>query len=180
MGLVQQGRVDAYEVLYARVSGVALGLARRLTSNAALAEEVTQDAFVTIWRNSHSYRPERGTVRSWTLRIVHNHAIDGVRRGRRHDSRRAAADGCEERRPAPESTEREVGRREQSRALRRMLARLPPEQRHVLELAFFGDLSHSQIARALDVPMGTVKGRARLGLGRMRSQLDDQLLAELA
>lgn len=180
MRLIQQGRIDAYEALYARVSGVALGVARQVTRNAALAEEVTQDAFVTIWRHSRQYRPERGSVRSWMLRIVHNHAIDGLRSSLRHDSRRALVDGCEERQPAPESTECEVGRREQSRTLRRMLAGLPCEQRRVLELAFFGDLSHSEIARALDLPMGTVKGRARLGLGRMRDQLDDRLVAELA
>jgi RNA polymerase sigma-70 factor (ECF subfamily) len=180
MVLVQQGRIDAYEVLYARVAGAALGLARQLTRNQALAEEVTQEAFVTIWRSSRQYRPERGSVRSWMLRIVHNHAIDGLRSSLRHDSRRALIDDTHERQAAPESTEVEVGLREQTRTLRRMLERLPPEQRQILELAFFGDLSHSQIARALDLPMGTVKGRARLGLGHMRNQLDDHLVEQFA
>lgn len=180
MQLVQQGRVDAYEVLYARVAGAAFGLARQLTRNTALAEEVTQDAFVTIWRRSRQYRSDRGSVRSWMLRIVHNHAIDGLRSSLRHDSRRALIDGTHERQASPDSTEVEVSLREQTRTLRRMLQRLPADQRQVLELAFFGDLSHSQIARTLDLPMGTVKGRARLGLGRMRNQLDDHLVAELA
>jgi RNA polymerase sigma-70 factor (ECF subfamily) len=180
MRLVQDGRIDAYEVLYRRVAGAAVGLARQLTRNHALAEEVTQEAFVTIWRSSRQYRPERGSVRSWMLRIVHNHAIDGLRSSLRHDSRRALIDGSHERQAAPESTEVEVGRRDLTHTLRRMLEQLPPEQRQILELAFFDDLSHSQIARTLDLPMGTVKGRARLGLGHMRNQLDEHLVEQLA
>ncbi|HUR84052.1 MAG TPA: sigma-70 family RNA polymerase sigma factor [Solirubrobacteraceae bacterium] len=180
MRLVQQGRVDAYEVLYTRVEGAAYGLARQLTRNPALAEEVTQDAFVTIWRRSRQYQPERGSVRSWMLRIVHNHAIDGLRSSLRHDNRRALIDDTHERQAGPDSTELEVSQREQTRTLKRMLTHLPADQRTVLELAFFDDLTHSQIARTLDLPMGTVKGRARLGLGRMRDQLDDRLVAELA
>lgn len=180
MRLIQEGRADAYEALYGRIAGTAFGLARQVTRNAALAEEATQDAFVTIWRCSRQYRPDRGSVRSWALRIVHNHAIDGLRSSLRHDKRRALIDDTHERQAAPECTEFEVSLREQSRTLRGMLDRLPADQRQVLELAYFDDLSHSQIARALDLPMGTVKGRARLGLGRMRSQLDEQLVATLA
>ena len=180
MRLVQAGRGDAYEALYQRIGRAAFGLALQVTRNPALAEEATQDAFVTIWTCSGQFRPERGSVRSWVLRIVHNHAIDVLRSSLRHDRRRALIDDTQERQPAPECIEREIGRREQTRTLRSMMDRLPPDQRQVLELAFFDDLSHSQIARALDVPMGTVKGRARLGLGRMRRQLDDQLVETLA
>lgn len=179
MRLVQQGRVDAFEVLYGRVVGAAVGLARQITRNTALAEDVTQDAFITIWRESRQYRPERGSVRSWMLRIVHNHAIDGLRSSLRHDSRRAPIADAHERQSARESTELEVSLREQARTLRRMLEQLPFEQRRVLELAYFDDLSQSQIARVLSLPMGTVKGRARLGLGRMRDQLNDRVAAAL-
>lgn len=180
MRLVQQGRADAYEVLYDRLSTPAFSIARQLTCNSAVAEDAMQDAFVAIWRDCRQYRPELGSVRSWALRIVHNQAIDGLRRSQRHESRRAAIDGSHERQAAPESIEREVGLRAQAGTLREMLAQLPEDQRRVLELAYLQDLTQSQIARVLGLPLGTVKGRARLGLGGMRNQLDDRLVAALA
>lgn len=179
MVLVQQGRIDAYEVLHRRIWAAALALSLHITRDAALAEEVAQDALVAIWRRSPQYRPDRGSPRSWMLGVVHNHAIDGLRSSRRHASRRALIDGSDERRAGPESIEDDLGLREQTRTLRRMLARLSPEQRQILELAFFADLSHSQIARVLTLPMGTVKGRARLGLVHLRSQLDDRVVEQL-
>ena len=180
MLLVQQGRIDAYEILYRRVAAAAVSLSLQVTRDRALAEDVAQEAFVTIWRCSHQYRPDRGSTRSWMLRIVHNHAIDGLRSSRRHESRRALIDGSHERRASADSTEGEIRLLEQTRMLQQMLARLAPAQRQILELAFFADLSHSQIACALGLPMGTVKGRARLGLGHMRRQLDTHMLAQLA
>jgi RNA polymerase sigma-70 factor (ECF subfamily) len=179
MLLVQQGRIDALEMLYRRVGAAAVALAFQLTRDAALAEEVAQEAFIAIWRRSLQYRSDRGSPRSWMLGIVHNHAIDGLRSSLRHDSRRALIDGSHEHRAAPESIEDEFCLLEQTRTLRRMLARVPPEQRQILELAFFADQSHSQIARVLGLPLGTVKGRARLGLVHMRSQLDDRVVAQL-
>jgi RNA polymerase sigma-70 factor (ECF subfamily) len=178
MLLVQHGRIDAYEVLHGRVAAAAFEFALRVTRDPALAEEVAQEAFVTIWQRSLQYRPDRGRPRTWMLRIVYNHAIDGLRSSLRHDSRRAwiESGACQ---ATSASIEDEVGLRERTRTLHGMLQRLPIEQREILELAFFGDLSHREIAHALGLPIGTVKGRARLGLGHLREQLDEGVVAQL-
>jgi RNA polymerase sigma-70 factor (ECF subfamily) len=177
MLLVQCGHVDAYEILYRRVATAAIELSCSVTRDRALAEEVVQEAFVTIWRSSRQYRPDRGTPRSWMLRVVRNHAIDGLRSSLRHDSRRALVDGADEWLATTPSPEDQAGLREQTHTLRRMLALLPAEQREVLALSFFADLSHGEIARALDVPLGTVKSRVRLGLDHLRSQLNGAAVA---
>ena len=110
-------------------------------------------------------------MRTWVLGIVHHRAIDALRRGRVHERRRASAEGVEERHEAPERTDVEVARREEARSVRSALDTLPDEQRRTIELAYFGGFSHSQIAEMLDEPIGTVKGRMRLGLDKLRRQL---------
>jgi RNA polymerase sigma-70 factor (ECF subfamily) len=105
------------------------------------------------------------------LGIVHNRAIDALRRSVVHDRRRESAEGIEERHEAPERTEVEAARREEARSVRSALDTLPDEQRRTIELAYFGGFSHSQIAEMLDMPIGTVKGRMRLGLDKLRRQL---------
>jgi RNA polymerase sigma-70 factor (ECF subfamily) len=107
-------------------------------------------------------------VRSWLLSVVHNRAIDAVRRALVGDRRSVADADLAERVAAPELTDHEVLRRDEARRVRRALERLPVEQRRVLELAYYGGLSHGQIARTLGVPAGTVKGRTRLGLQKLR------------
>ena len=172
IGLLCEGDVGAFEELYARLQAPAYALANRLVRDPALAEEVVQDAFTAVWRRCGQYRVDRGSPRSWVLRIVHNHAIDGLRSQLRHDSRRVEEPDVESRRAAPELTDVEASRHEDSRTLRKILGLLPDEQRQVLELSYFADLSQHQIATALHVPLGTIKGRARLGLARMRTQLE--------
>jgi RNA polymerase sigma-70 factor (ECF subfamily) len=110
-------------------------------------------------------------VRTWVLGIVHNRGVDAVRRSTVHDRRRETFDGVEERHEARERTEVEVARREEARNVRGALDTLPSEQRQTIELAYFGGYTHSQIAELLDEPVGTVKGRMRLGLEKMRRQL---------
>jgi RNA polymerase sigma-70 factor, ECF subfamily len=171
MQLVQQGDPRAFELLYDRHGGAAFSLAYRMTGNRTAAEDVSQEAFLSIWRSRLRYQPERGSVRTWVLGIVHNRAIDGLRRSLVHDRRRATADGLEERQEAPERTEVEVARREDARHVQSALDTLPEDQRRTIELAYFGGFSHSQIADMLDTPIGTVKGRMRLGLEKMRQQL---------
>ncbi len=171
MHLVKEGDARAFEVLYDRHSGPAFSLAYRMVGNRVVAEDVSQEAFVSIWRSRLRYQSERGSVRTWVLGIVHHRAIDALRRNTVHDKRRASAEGIEERFEAPEQTDLEVVRRDEARVVRAALEDLPDEQVRVIELAYFGGFSHSQIADQLDMPIGTVKGRMRLGLDKLRRSL---------
>jgi len=171
MHLVKEGDPRAFEVLYDRHSGPAFSLAYRMVGNRVVAEDVSQEAFVSIWRSRLRYQPERGSVRTWVLGIVHHRAIDALRRNTVHDKRRASAEGIEERFEAPEQTDVEVVRRDEARTVRAAIDELPAEQCRVIELAYFGGFSHSQIADQLKMPIGTVKGRMRLGLDKLRRSL---------
>jgi RNA polymerase sigma-70 factor, ECF subfamily len=173
MQLVQSGNPRAFELLYDRHGGAAFSLAYRMVGNRVMAEDIIQEAFLSIWRSRQRYDQARGSVRTWVLGIVHNRAIDGLRRSFVHDRRRETIEGVEERHEARERTEVEAARREEARSIRSALETLPDEQRRTIELAYFGGFSHSQIAELLDEPVGTVKGRMRLGLDKMRRQLSE-------
>jgi RNA polymerase sigma-70 factor (ECF subfamily) len=170
MQLVGEDDSAAFEVLYERHTDAAYGLALRMCGRRAAAEDVVQEAFLSIWRSAASYDPLRGSVRTWVLGVVHHRAIDALRRGVLQDRVRVSDEGIEEL-VAAERTEQEVGRRDEAREVRAVLEGLPPEQSRVIELAYYGGLSHSEIAAMLDTPVGTIKGRMRLGLQKMRSQL---------
>jgi RNA polymerase sigma-70 factor (ECF subfamily) len=139
----------------------------------AMAEDVVQEAFMSLWRSGARYDRRRGSVRNWVLGVVHNRAIDAFRRGLVRDSRNVSDEGLADRLAASEQTDVEVARREEARKVRLALDELPPEQRQVIELAYFGGFTHLQIAQMLDLPAGTVKGRMRLGLTKMRMALGD-------
>jgi RNA polymerase sigma-70 factor (ECF subfamily) len=113
------------------------------------------------------------------LGIVHHRTIDALRRNLTHDRRRTSTEGLEERQEAPERTDVEVARREEAQTVRAALETLPDQQTKVIELAYFGGFTHTQIAEMLDMPVGTVKGRMRLGLEKLRRQLSGEL-GELA
>jgi RNA polymerase sigma-70 factor, ECF subfamily len=171
MQLIQGGNPRAFELLYDRHGGAAFSLAYRMVGNRVTAEDITQEAFLSIWRSRMRYDQMRGSVRTWVLGIVHNRTIDALRRNLVHDRRREALDGVEDRYEARERTDVEAARREESRTVRSALDTLPDDQRRTIELAYFGGFSHSQIAELLDEPVGTIKGRMRLGLDKMRRQL---------
>lgn len=171
MRLVGERDAAAFAVLYRRHARAALRLALRLCERPALAEEVVQDAFLSLWRSPGHYDGRRGSPRTWVLGVVHHRAID-ARRGRAaHDRAWVSDEGIDERLEARERTDSEAVRREAIREVRAVLRRLPPEQSRVIELAYYGGLSNSEIASILDTPVGTVKGRMRLGLSKMRMQL---------
>jgi RNA polymerase sigma-70 factor, ECF subfamily len=181
MQLVQGGSPRAFELLYDRHGGAAFSLSYRMVGNRVTAEDITQEAFLSIWRSRLRYDQARGSVRTWVLGIVHNRAIDQLRRGTVHDRRRETLDGVEERFEARERTDVEAARREEARGVHGALETLPEEQRRTIELAYFGGFSHSQIAEMLGMPVGTVKGRMRLGLEKMRKHLADTVIpGELA
>jgi RNA polymerase sigma-70 factor, ECF subfamily len=173
MQLVRRGDARAFEVIYERHSAAAFSLAYRMMGTRAGAEDVTQEAFLSMWRSGARYDRARGSVRTWVLGIVHHRAIDALRRATVHDRRRAGDEGIEERLEARERTDVEVARREEAGAVRGALATLPPDQVQVLELAYFGGFTHTEIADLLEAPVGTVKGRMRLGLKKMRAQLGE-------
>jgi RNA polymerase sigma-70 factor, ECF subfamily len=177
MQLVRRGDARAFEVIYERHSAAAFSLAYRMMGTRAGAEDVTQEAFLSMWRSGARYDRARGSVRTWVLGIVHHRAIDALRRATVHDRRRAGDEGIEERLEARERTDVEVARREEAGAVRGALATLPPDQVQVLELAYFGGFTHTEIADLLEAPVGTVKGRMRLGLKKMRAQLGEGRVA---
>jgi RNA polymerase sigma-70 factor, ECF subfamily len=171
MQLVRAGNPQAFQLVYERHSGVAFSLAYRMVGSRNAAEDVVQEAFLSIWRSGARYERARGSVRTWVLGIVHHRAIDQLRRSYVHDRRRASDEGIEERFEAKERTEAEVARRDEAQTIRTAMDTLPAEQCHVIELAYFGGFTHTEIAEMLDTPIGTVKGRMRLGLEKMRGQL---------
>ena len=171
MALVRRGEPEAFEVVYERHADAAFSLAYRMCGARGLAEDVIQEAFLALWRSSSRYDRARGSVRTWVLGIVHNRAIDALRRSLVHDRRRAGDEGMEERFEARERTELEASRREEAASVRAALEELPTEQSRVIELAYFGGFTHSEIADMLETPIGTIKGRMRLGLEKLRVQL---------
>jgi RNA polymerase sigma-70 factor (ECF subfamily) len=173
MQLVRAGEARAFEVIFDRHSGAAFSLAYRMCGRQAMAEDVVQEAFVSLWRSGARYDATRGSVRTWVLSVVRNRAIDAFRRESAKGSRDVAEEGIAERMPSPERTDTEVERRDEARQVRKALVELPPDQRQVIELAYFGGFTHSQIADMLELPSGTVKGRMRLGLTKMRLALGD-------
>ena len=176
MPLVGRKDPEAFEVLYDRHGGVAFSLAYRIVGERAAAEEVTQEAFISVWRSGARFDPTRGSVRSWLLSVVRNRAIDFLRsRGGKAPKLDFDDDSVLEQRPAVERTEEEALRRETAGEIRGALGKLPGEQSKVIELAYFGGFSHSEIAELLGLPMGTVKGRMRLGLEKIRGELAEGL-----
>jgi RNA polymerase sigma-70 factor (ECF subfamily) len=173
MQLVRQGDAAAFEVVYERHSTAAFSLAYRMTGRRGAAEDVVQEAFLSLWRSGARYDRTRGSVRTWVLGIVHHRAIDALRRSMVHDKRRASDEGIEERFEAGERTDVEAARRQEAAEVNRALAALPDEQCRAIELAYFGGFSHAEIATMLNMPIGTVKGRIRLGLSKLRGQLGE-------
>jgi RNA polymerase sigma-70 factor (ECF subfamily) len=171
MQLVRRGDSAAFEVVYERHATAAFSLAYRMVGTRNAAEDVVQEAFLSLWRSGARYDRARGSVRTWALGIVHNRAIDALRRSMVHDRRRASDEGIEERFEARERTDVEAARNDEAREVRAALSTLPEEQCKVIELAYFGGFSQSEIADMLETPIGTVKGRMRLGLEKMRGQL---------
>src|SRR5215218_850043 len=171
MPLVQRGNAPAFEVIYERHSQAAFSLAYRMAGTRGVAEDVVQDAFLSIWRSGARYERARGSVRTWVLGIVHHRAIDALRRSFVHERRRASDEGLEERLETGERTDVEAARHEEAATVRAALSHLPSDQCQVIELAYFGGFTHTEIAEMIQTPVGTVKGRMRLGLEKMRHAL---------
>jgi RNA polymerase sigma-70 factor (ECF subfamily) len=163
---VAGGDTQALRDLYDRYGRLVHGMALRVLGDRQLAEDCTQDVFVALWRRADRYDPERARVGTWLLSIARNTAVDSVRW---HASRRAEAlpeSWPEE--ESPDSAELAAAG-EHAQRVAEALAELPTAQREVVSLAFFDGLSHAEIAERLGLPLGTVKGRIRMALDRLRA-----------
>jgi RNA polymerase sigma-70 factor (ECF subfamily) len=168
---VGQGDAQAFATLYERHRRAAYSLAYRMMGEKQAAEDLLQEAFLKLWRGAASYRAERGSVRTWLLSIVHNRGIDQLRS---LASRRRMQEKIEASAPKSQPSEAftQSWRNSQRGQVREALKSLPSQQLNVLELAYFSGYTHVEIAELLDLPLGTVKGRMRLGLKKIRHYFD--------
>jgi RNA polymerase sigma-70 factor (ECF subfamily) len=173
ISLVETADAEAFATLYDRHSRAAFSLAYRMMGERQASEDLAQDAFLKVWRSASSYRAERGSVRTWILSIVHNRGIDQIRsqasRRRRQEEMEASAP-----RSQPSEAFAETWRNSQREQVREALDTLPPEQLKILELAYFSGYTHMEISNLLDLPLGTVKGRMRLGLKKIRDYFESR------
>jgi RNA polymerase sigma-70 factor, ECF subfamily len=168
MVLVEGGDADAFAALYDRHCRLAYSVAHKLTGEKQAAEDLTQDAFIKVWRSADGYRPERGSVRTWILSVVRNRGIDQLRAKatRRRMQEKVEASAL---RSEPSEAFAQLWHEARLGRVREALDTLPHFQQQVLELAHFSDLTHKEIAERLGLPPGTVKGRIRLGLDKLRN-----------
>ena len=176
MPLVEAADAEAFAALYDRHGRAAYSLAYRMMGERQEAEDVVQEAFIKVWRSAGGYRVGRGSVRTWILSIVHNRGIDQLRS---HASRRRTQDKVEASAPKSEPSEAfsEAWANTQREQVREALNTLPQEQLKILELAYFSGYTHVEIAERLDLPLGTVKGRMRLGLRKIRDHFETRGIA---
>jgi RNA polymerase sigma-70 factor (ECF subfamily) len=166
----------AMDVLYQRYYRYAYALAYRIVHDSTTAEDVVQDAFLAVWLKAASYQEQQGSVRSWLQAIVHHRAIDKLRASAHRDAQWIPLQVENEQDPPSTQPEvwEEAWQREQAVLIRNALAQLPAEQRQVIELGYFGGYTHAEIAERWNIPLGTVKGRMRLGLQKMKHLLRER------
>jgi RNA polymerase sigma-70 factor (ECF subfamily) len=171
----------AFEQLFERYGDLVYSTALRILRDPHLAEDISQEIFVRLWRKPDSYVAERGRFLSWLISVTRNRAVDEVRaRGRRQRYETASPEEQERELPAAEAIDPALNAQlaEQRRVVRAALAELPPEQRQVIELAYFGGFTQQEIADRLAQPLGTVKTRIRLGMQKLRGALASEMGSE--
>lgn len=175
------GAVWAMEPLYQRYSRILYSLAYRMVSDHQVAEDLIQEAFLSVWRRATSYSPQSGAVRSWLVSIVHHRTIDYLRAVRRRSSMKETTweEVEQDERMAFPDVWDEAWRSVQSAQVRAALMNIPTEQRMVIELAYFQGWTHSEISEGCQIPLGTVKARMRLGLLHLKRELAQMGVSEL-
>jgi RNA polymerase sigma factor (sigma-70 family) len=169
VALVARSDEAALAELYDRFGAVAYGLAVRVLRDRSLAQDAVQEAFLAAWRTAPSFDPRRAKAQTWLLTLVHRRSVDVVRR----EERRRADPLDSAPVPTGEATDEAAWVRERRREVQGALGQLPPDQRQVLELAYYGGLSQSELAERLGVPLGTIKSRMFAGLSKLRDLLAD-------
>ena len=165
----------AIELLYHRYARYTFALAYRMLRDISTAEDLVQEAFLLVWRKAASYQRQEGSVRRWLQAIVYHRAIDKIRSASYRETQCSPLETEDELNQPGEQADvwEEAWRNEQHTLIRSALAQLPAEQRHVIELAYFGGFTHAEIAEREGIPLGTVKGRMRLGLQKLRLLLQE-------
>jgi RNA polymerase sigma-70 factor (ECF subfamily) len=165
-----RGSPEAFEALYDRYAKLAYTVAMRVLSDPASAEETVQEAFLAVWRRSSLYQPERGSIRNWICTIVRNRAIDRLRGESGRTRYDIALDEARSEASLSDTWSEVVAELSRER-IREALRDLPVEQRQTIELAYWAGYSQREISETMRVPLGTVKGRARLALSKLREAL---------
>ena len=160
--------LEAFSCLYDRHATRAYRIARSVCGDNSRSEEAVQEGFLSIWRGRSRFQCRSGSFQAWSMTIVRYAAIDVVRHDTAEKRPRLVEEGMEAADSRGVSPEEQVVAESEAEAVRTTLAQLPEAQAEVISLAFFGELSHSEIAKELDLPPGTVKGRMRLGLEKLR------------
>jgi RNA polymerase sigma-70 factor (ECF subfamily) len=171
VALAARSEQSALAELYDRFGRPAYGLAHRILRDEALAEDAVQDAFLSVWRTAPRYLPERGKASTWIFTLVHRRAVDLVRREERRRTDTLDTDAEPGDRSLP--VEEEAWLRLQRERVQTALRQLPDQQREAIELAYYGGFTQSELAERLGQPLGTIKSRMFLGLGRLRELLGD-------
>lgn len=173
LNAIAGGAVWAMESLYGRYSRILYSLAYRMVADHQVAEDLLQDAFLSVWRRATSYSPQMGAARSWLISILHHRTIDYLRKVRRRSTiQEAPLEDIEldESRASPDVWD-EAWRSVKSSHVRAALMKIPIEQRLVIELAYFQGWTHTEIVEGTQIPLGTVKARMRLGLTHLKQVL---------
>jgi RNA polymerase sigma-70 factor (ECF subfamily) len=164
--------LNALEALYDRYNKVAYSLAYRITGDRGTAEDVVQDAFLSVWRQAASFRRDRGAVRTWLMSIVHHRSIDRLRSSASSSTTIPYDALPEDKEEANKPSIWQLAwNHVRGDLVRRALDQLPAEQKKSIELAYFSGYTQSEIAELMGVPLGTVKGRMRIGLQKLRTML---------
>ncbi len=181
LNAIANGAVWAMDSLYQRYSRILYSLAYRMVADHQIAEDLLQDAFLSVWKRSTSFSPQAGAARSWLISILHHRAIDHLRRVRRRSSmQEAPLEEIElDETTAVSDVWDEVWHSIQSSQVRAALMKIPTEQRMVIELAYFQGWTHTEIAEGTQTPLGTVKARMRLGLNHLKRALLEEGIDEI-
>ncbi len=170
--------IDAFRALYKRYGSLVYSTSLRVVRDAQIAEDMVQEIFLRIWRKPESYIAQRGRFATWLTSVTRNRAVDEIRaRGRRFRHETASPEEQERELPGPEGNDPSLSAElsDQRRLILAALAGLPPEQRRIIELAYFGGFTQQEIAERLSQPLGTVKTRIRLGMQKLRAALTPEL-----
>ena len=171
IGRMAAGDQSAMTELYDGTSRLVFGLVLRILTDRATAEEVLLDVYTQVWRQAALYDRKRGAPLAWLMTIARSRSIDRLRSGRQEQQSKEPLEAVGELTARTQNPEEATATSERQRLVRSALATLSPEQREVIELAYYSGLSHSEIAAKLDQPLGTVKTRTRLGMIKLREVL---------
>ena len=166
---IAYGNENDLALLYQRYGGLAYSLAVRIVGDLHGAEDVVQESFLNVWRMANSFNTKRGSARTWLLSVVHHKAIDACRRRRGRPADVLSPDSI----PIPMEVDvwEEVANNLDREVLNAALSQIPAEQRQAIEMAYFGGYTHREISELKHVPLGTVKGRIRIGMEKLRDLL---------